>query len=204
MLIRIHPDNPDPRRLYGVVEVLKKGGVIIYPTDTVYALGCDIYNHKAIERIAMIKQMDLNKAHLSFVCKDLSHLSEFTKPLNNSVFKLIKRNIPGPFTFILEANSEVPKHFKKNKKTIGIRVPDNKIAQAIVDLLGHPILSISIPKKEDDIVEYFTDPELIHENYKNLVDVVIDGGIGGLETSTVVDLSDDNIDIIREGKGVLK
>jgi len=198
----LYPDNPDPRRIHGVVEVLRNGGVIIYPTDTVYALGCDIYNHKAMERIARIKNLDLNKAHLSFVCRDLSHLSDFTKPLNNSIFKLIKKNTPGPFTFILEANNEVPKQFRKNKKTVGIRVTSNKIAQEIVRQLGHPILSTSliIP---DDILEYPTDPELIYEDYKKLVDVVIDGGPGGIEPSTIVNLTNDEIEIIRQGKGEL-
>ncbi len=202
MLIKIHPDNPDPRRIHRVVEILRNGGVIIYPTDTVYALGCDIYNHKAMEKIARIKNLDLNKAHLSFVCKDLSHLSDFTKPLNNSIFKLIKKHTPGPFTFILEANNEVPKQFRKNKKTVGIRVPDNKIAQEIVHQLGHPILSTSLVI-DDDILEYPTDPELIYEDYKKLVDAVIDGGPGGIEPSTVVDLTNDEIEIIREGKGEL-
>ncbi len=202
MLLKIHPDNPDPRRIHRVVEILRNGGVVIYPTDTVYALGCDIYNHKAMEKIARIKNIDLNKAHLSFVCEDLSHLSDFTKPLHNSIFKLIKRHIPGPFTFILEANNEVPKQFRKNKKTVGIRVPDNKIAREIVHQLGHPILSTSLVTN-DEVQEYPTDPELIYEDYQKLVDAVIDGGYGGIEPSTVVDLTNDEVEILREGKGVL-
>ena len=202
MLLKIHPENPDLRRINKVVEVLKNDGIIIYPTDTVYALGCDIYNHKAMEKIAKIKNLDLNKAHLSFVCRDLSHLSDFTKPLNNTIFKLIKKNTPGPFTFILEANNEVPKNFRKNKKTVGIRVPNNKIVQEIIKQLGHPILSTSL-LSDDDILEYLTDPELIYEKYKKIVDIVIDGGIGGIVPSTVVDLTNDEIEIIREGKGEL-
>lgn len=202
MLIKIHPDNPDPRRIHGIVEILEKGGVIIYPTDTVYALGCSIYKPKAIERIAQIKHLDINKAHFSFVCRDLSHLSDFTKPLNNSIFKLIKKNTPGPFTFILEANNEVPKQFRKNKKTVGLRVTSNKIAQEIVRQLGHPIISTSLITG-DEIIEYPTDPELIHEEYKKIVDVVIDGGPGGIIPSTIVDLTKDEIEIIREGKGEL-
>jgi len=202
MLLKIHPENPDLRRINKVVEILKNDGIIIYPTDTVYALGCDIYNHKAMEKIAKIKNLDLNKAHLSFVCRDLSHLSDFTKPLNNTIFKLIKKNTPGPFTFILEANNEVPKNFRKNKKTVGIRVPNNKIVQEIIKQLGHPILSTSL-LSDDDILEYLTDPELIYEKYKKIVDIVIDGGIGGIVPSTVVDLTNDEIEIIREGKGEL-
>jgi len=202
MLLKIHPENPDLRRINKVVEVLKNDGIIIYPTDTVYALGCDIYNHKAMEKIAKIKNLDLNKAHLSFVCRDLSHLSDFTKPLNNTIFKLIKKNTPGPFTFILEANNEVPKNFRKNKKTVGIRVPNNKIVQEIIKQLGHPILSTSL-LSDDDILEYLNDPELIYEKYKKIVDIVIDGGIGGIVPSTVVDLTNDEIEIIREGKGEL-
>jgi tRNA threonylcarbamoyl adenosine modification protein (Sua5/YciO/YrdC/YwlC family) len=202
MLIKIHPETPDPIRIHGIVEVLKNGGVIIYPTDTVYALGCSIYKPKAIERIAQIKHLDINKAHFSFICRDLSHLSDFTKPLNNSVFKLIKKNTPGPFTFILEANNEVPKQFRKNKKTVGIRVTSNKIAQEIVRQLGHPIISTSLISG-DDIIEYPTDPELIYNDYKKIVDVVIDGGPGGITPSTIVDLTKDEIEIIRQGKGEL-
>jgi len=203
MLLRIHPDTPDPRRIHGVVETLSQGGIIIYPTDTVYAIGCDIFQHKAIEKIARIKKIDIAKAHFSFVCHDLSHLSDYSKPLDNNIFKMLKRNLPGPFTFILEANNEVPKRFRKNKKTVGIRVPANNIVLEIVKQLGHPILSTSLIA-DDDIVEYYTDPELIHEKYVKLVDLVIDGGIGGLEPSTVVDCSKDELEIIREGLGKIQ
>ncbi len=203
MLLRIHPDTPDPRRIHGVVETLRQGGIIIYPTDTVYAIGCDIFQQKAIEKIARIKNIDFDKANFSFVCKDLSHLSDYSKPLDNHIFKMLKHNLPGPFTFILEANNEVPKMFRKNKKTVGIRVPDNNIALEIVSQLGHPILSTSLIAN-DDIVEYYTDPELIHEIYLKLVDLVIDGGVGGLEPSTIVDCSKGEIEIIREGLGKLQ
>ena len=203
MLLRIHPDTPDPRRIHGVIETLRRGGIIIYPTDTVYAIGCDIFHQKAIERIARIKKIDPNKAHFSFVCYDLSHLSDYTKPLDNNIFKMLKRNLPGPFTFILEANNEVPKRFRKNKKTVGIRVPENNIAREIVRQLGHPILSTSLIA-EDDILEYYTDPELIHEKYVKLVDLVIDGGMGGVEPSTVIDCSRDEWEVIREGLGEIQ
>ena len=203
MLLKIHSETPDSRRIYGVVETLRKGGVIIYPTDTVYALGCDIFQRKAIEKIARIKKIDPDKAHFSFVCHDLSHLSDYTKPLDNNIFKMLKRNLPGPFTFILESNSVVPKQFRKNKKTVGIRVPANNIALEIVRQLGHPILSTSLIS-DDDILEYYTDPELIHEKYVKLVDLVIDGGIGGIEPSTVIDCSRGEWEIIREGLGEIQ
>ncbi|HBX50637.1 MAG: threonylcarbamoyl-AMP synthase [Bacteroidetes bacterium GWF2_33_38] len=203
MLIRIHPENPSERQINQVVDILKNGGVIIYPTDTVYGLGCDINNSKAVERIARLKEIKLEKANFSFICHDLSHLSDFTKPLNNDVFKLMKRNLPGPFTFILEANNNVPKLFKSKKKTVGIRIPDNNIALEIVKALGNPIMSTSI-HDTDDIIEYTTDPELIHERYENLVDAVIDGGFGNNTASTVVDCSDNEITIIRQGIGDLE
>ncbi len=203
MLLKIHPDTPDPRRIHGVVETLRNGGIIIYPTDTVYALGCDIFQHKALEEIARIKKIDPNKAHFSFVCHDLSHLSDYTKPLDNNIFKMLKRNLPGPFTFILEANNDVPKRFRKNKKTVGIRVPANNIAREIVRQLGHPILSTSLISG-DDILEYYTDPELIHEKYAKLVDLVIDGGVGGIEPSTIIDCSRNEWEIIREGLGEIQ
>lgn len=199
MLLRIHPDTPDPRRIRDVVETLRQGGIIIYPTDTVYALGCDIFQQKTIAKIARLKNIDPNKAHFSFVCHDLSNLSDYTKPIDNTIFKMLKRNLPGPFTFILEANSEVPKRFRKNKKTVGIRVPENNIALEIVKQLGHPILSTSLIS--DNILEYYTDPELIHEKYVKLVDLVIDGGVGGIEPSTVIDCSRGELEIIREGLG---
>jgi tRNA threonylcarbamoyl adenosine modification protein (Sua5/YciO/YrdC/YwlC family) len=203
MIIRVHPDNPNERQIKQIVDILSKGGVIIYPTDTVYGMGCDINNSKAVERIARIKGVNLEKANFSFVCHDLSHLSDFSKPLNNEVFKLMKRNLPGPFTFILEANNNVPKLFKSKKKTVGIRIPDNNIALEIVRLLGNPIMSTSI-HDIDNIIEYTTDPELIHERYENLVDAVIDGGYGNNVASTVVDCSGDEIEILRQGIGVLE
>lgn len=198
MLIRIYPENPNEREIQQVVEVLQKGGVIIYPTDTIYGIGCDITNQKAIERVARIRGVKTEKANFSFICHDLSHLSDFCSPLNNEVFKLMKRNLPGPFTFILQANNNVPKLLKTKRKTIGIRVPDNNIAREIVRQLGNPILSTSV-HDDDEILEYTTDPELIHERYGDLVDLVIDGGYGGNIPSTIVDCSSDEIEIIREG-----
>lgn len=203
MLIQIHPDNPNERQIKQVVDILSRGGVIIYPTDTVYGLGCDINNSKAVERIARIKGVNLEKANFSFVCHDLSHLSDFSKPINNDIFKLMKRNLPGPFTFILEANNNVPKLFKSKKKTVGIRIPDNNIAREIVRLLGNPIMSTSI-HDIDNVIEYTTDPELIYERFENLVDAVIDGGYGNNVASTVVDCSTGEIEILRQGIGELE
>ena len=184
-----------------IVDVLKSGGIIIYPTDTVYGLGCDITKPKAVEKIAQIRGIKLNKANFSFICQDLRHLSSFSLPLDNHVFKMLKRNLPGPFTFILKANNNVPKLFKSNKKTIGIRVPDNSIIQSIVEELGNPILTTSIYDKANS--EYITDPELINETYSDKVDIIIDGGSSGVESSTVVDCSVDDIVILRQGKGEL-
>jgi len=191
-------DNPSDRQISKIIDVLKEGGVIIYPTDTVYGIGCDITKHKAIERIAQLKDVKVEKANFSFICYDLSHIADYTRPLENSVFKLMKRNLPGPFTFILEANTHVPKILKAKKKTIGIRVPNNNIIRAIVKALGNPILTTSL-KADDEILEYTTDPELIYEDYKNLVDIVIDGGYGGNIASTVIDCTGDEPEIIREG-----
>ncbi len=202
MLIKLYNDNPDPRQIEKIVKILKDGGVIIYPTDTVYGLGCDITNNKAVERIAKIKGVNPKKSNFSFICHNLSHLSEYTSHIDNSVFKALKRNLPGPFTFILNANNKVPKLFKNNKKTVGIRIPDNNIIRKIVEELGNPILTTSI-YDNDDIVEYTTDPELIYENYKNLVDVVIDGGYGDNIPSTVINCTSGDCEIIREGKGRL-
>jgi tRNA threonylcarbamoyl adenosine modification protein (Sua5/YciO/YrdC/YwlC family) len=202
-LIKIHEENPAERQLNTIVDCLKNGGVIIYPTDTVYGIGCDITKPKAVERVAQLKGVKLSKANFSFICYDLSHITDFTKPLNNAVFKLMKRNLPGPFTFILEANNNVPKILKTNKKTVGIRVPDNIIIREIVNLLGNPILTTSL-KDDDEILEYTTDPELIYEDYKNLVDFVIDGGYGNNIASTVVDCTNDEPEIIRMGIGELK
>ncbi|MFD1630548.1 L-threonylcarbamoyladenylate synthase [Pseudopedobacter beijingensis] len=202
MLLRIYEENPNEKAIQQVVDVLKKGGVIIYPTDTVYGMGCDISNQKAIEKIAKIKGIKTDKANFSFICHDLSHISNYIKPIDTSTFRLLKKALPGPFTFIFNANGNVPKLLSSNKKTVGIRVPDNNIARAIVEKLGNPILSTSI-RDEDDIIEYSTDPELIHEKYENLVDLVIDGGYGDNVASTVVSCLDDEFEILRQGKGDL-
>lgn len=202
MLIKIYNENPNPRDIRRVVNVLRQGGIIIYPTDTVYGLGCDISDSRAVEKIAKIKGVQIEKANFSFICSDLSHLSDYTKPISNPKFKLMKKCLPGPFTFILEANNNVPKYFAGKKKTVGIRIPDNSIIRDIVMELGNPILSSSI-HDEDEILEYSTDPELIHEKYSEIVDLVIDGGYGGLVPSTIVDCTDNEPLIIRQGKGIL-
>ena len=203
MLIKIYPENPNPKAIDQVVQVLRRGGLIIYPTDTVYGLGCDITNHKAIEAIARIRHIKPEKANFSFICHDLSNLADYTKSIDNTTFRVLKKALPGPFTFILNASGKVPKLLSSNKKTVGIRIPDNNIAREIVKQLGNPILSTSI-RDEDDILEYSTDPELIHEKYQNLVDVVIDGGYGGNIASTVVDVTSGEFEMIREGKGDLE
>ena len=202
MLIKIYPDNPDPRHIRTVVDCLKRGGTVIFPTDTIYALGCDIYQTRALDRVAQIKGTKREKANFSFLCHDLSQLSDFTKPINNEVFKLMKRTLPGPFTYILNANNNVPKLFQSKKKTLAIRVPDNNIISEIIRELGNPITTTSI-HDEDDIIEYSTDPELIHEKFENLVDIVIDGGYGDNEPSTIIDCTGDEIIVVREGKGEL-
>lgn len=199
--LKIYPENPNEKEIEKVVSVLKKGGLIIYPTDTVYGLGCDITNTKALEKIAKIKGVKLEKANFSFVCEDLSNISNYVKQIDTSTFKLLKRALPGAYTFILQGNNNLPKVFKK-KKTVGIRVPDNNIAREIVAKLGNPIVSTSI-YDEDDVIEYTTDPELIFEKWKSIVDIVIDGGYGDNKASTVIDLSKDKIEIIRQGKGSL-
>ncbi|MEX0273873.1 MAG: L-threonylcarbamoyladenylate synthase [Flavobacteriaceae bacterium] len=199
--IKIYPENPHPREVAKVVEVLRSGGLIIYPTDTVYGLGCDISNTKALERLARLKGVKLHKANWSFICADLSNLSDYVRQISSPNFKLLKRALPGPYTFVLPGNNNLPKHFKK-KKTVGIRVPDNTIAQALVEGLGNPIVSTSI-RDEDDVLEYTTDPELIFEKWQRRVDVVIDGGYGGNRASTVIDLSGHEPVIVREGKGTL-
>jgi len=198
LLIRMHPDNPSERHIRQIVDILQEGGVIIYPTDTVYGIGCDITKPKAVERVAQLKGIKPEKANFSFICYDLSHLADFTKPLDNLVFKMMKRNLPGPFTFILEANNNVPKILKANRKSIGIRIPDNNIIREIVRELGNPILTTSL-KTHDEIIEYNTDPELIFEEYENLVDVVIDGGYGGLTASTIIDCTGEEPVIVRMG-----
>ncbi len=202
MLVKLFNENPNLREILKIVDVLRKGGLIVYPTDTVYGLGCDITNAKAVEKVARIKNVKVEKNNFSFICSDLSHISDFTKPISNSVFKLMKKNLPGPFTFILEANNNVPKYFK-GKKTVGIRVPDNNIIREIIRELGNPILSTSV-HDEDEILEYSTDPELIHEKYKEIAEIVIDGGYGDFIPSTIVDCTTDEIVIVREGKGILE
>ena len=197
--IKLYNENPNEEEIAKIVEVLRNGGLIIYPTDTVYGLGCDITNTKALEKIARIKGVKLEKANFSFVCSDLKNLSDYVKQIDSSTFKLLKRALPGAYTFIMQGNNNLPKDFKK-KKTVGIRVPDNLIARTIVERLGNPIVSTSI-YDEDDVIEYTTDPELIFEKWQNLVDIVIDGGYGDNTASTVIDLSGDEPVVIREGKG---
>jgi tRNA threonylcarbamoyl adenosine modification protein (Sua5/YciO/YrdC/YwlC family) len=203
MLLRLNYDNPHPKDIQLIVDCLKNDGLIIYPTDTVYSIGCDITRPKAIEKLCKLKNIKPEKANFSFVCSDLSHLSNFTKPISNSVFRVMKKALPGPYTFILEANGNVPKLLKQNKKTVGIRVPDNIICNTIIKALGNPIITTSLHNMEDDILDYYTDPEVIHNQYQKLVDIVIDGGFGNLYASTVLDCSDNEIIVIREGLGSL-
>lgn len=200
MLIKIYPENPNPKAISQAVEILKKGGLIIYPTDTIYGLGCDITNQKAIEKICRIRGIKPEKANFSFICSDLRHISDYIKPIDTTVFRILKKVLPGPYTFIFNANNNVPKLLSSNKKTVGIRVPDNDIARAIVAELGNPIISTSI-KDDDELIEYSTDPELIYEKYQDQVDVVIDGGYGDNEASTVVDCTSGAFIVLREGKG---
>jgi len=200
MLIKLYEENPSPKHVRTIVDCLRNGGVIIYPTDTVYTFGCDIYKHKAVERIARLKGLDQKKNNFSIVCHDLSNLSDYTKPIENHIFRVMKRCFPGPYTFILKANSRVPKLFQNKKKTVGIRVPASNIVRAIVEELGNPILSTSL-HHQDEVLEYITDPELIYDIYKNSVDIIIDGGAGRNKASTVVNFSDDNMEIVREGLG---
>lgn len=198
-LIKIYEENPNPKAIDEVVKVLRKGGLIIYPSDTVYALGCDIMNKHALERVALIKGVKLDQANFSFVCEDLSNLSDYVRQIDNTTFKMLKRALPGPYTFILPGNNNLPSSFKK-KKEVGIRVPNNNIPRAIVHALGNPIISTSI-KDEDEVIEYTTDPELIYEKWDALVDLVIDGGYGGNIPSTVIDLTEGEPILVREGKG---
>ena len=199
MLLAINPDNPQERKIRQVVSTLEKGGVIIYPTDTVYGLGCDILQAKAIKKICQLRQLDPGKANLTIVCRDISQLSEYTRQLDNRVFKLLKRNLPGPFTFLLKAGKKLPKSMHNRRQTLGIRIPDNRISQEIIRHLGRPILSISL-KADDEILEYFTDPTEIYDDYGKQVDLVIDGGIGRNIPSAVVNLTEGEIEIIREGE----
>ena len=201
MLVRIYPENPQEREIDKVVQFLRDGGLVVYPTDTVYGLGCDIFNTKAVERICRYKQMDPRKVNFSFVCYDLSNISEYAK-VSNDTFKLMRKNLPGPFTFILNGNNSLPKLFR-NKKTVGIRVPDNNIIRDLVKGLGNPILSTSVKDDSGVEQEYFTDPELMEERMKNIADVVVNGGYGELTPSTIVDCTGDEPVIVRQGKGEL-
>ena len=201
MILHVHPEDPQPRLINNIVEKLRQGSVIIYPTDTIYGLGCDIFQHKAIERICRIKKVDPHKAQLSFICYDLSHLSDFAKQLSRSTYRLLKEYLPGPYTFILPASKQVPKILQSKKDTIGLRVPANNIARAIVKELGHPIISASLPGES---VEDYTDPEIMHENFLNEVDVVVDGGIGATVPSTIIDCTQDEPVLIRQGAGEWK
>lgn len=199
MLISIHPTNPQPRQLAIIKDCLESGGIIAYPTDTIYGLGCDIFHPEAIEKICAIKKVNPEKAQLSFICSDLSHLSNYAKSINNSLFRILKSTLPGPFTFVLQASKEVPKILQNKKKTIGLRIPDNKIALAIIETLGHPILSASFPGEN---IEDYTDPEIIQEHWGKQIDIVIDGGIGGIIPSTVVDCTTDKYTVLRQGAGI--
>ena len=203
MLLKIHPENPELRKIRMVTDCLKNGGVIIYPSDTVYAIGCNIYQPRAIDRIYKIKNKDPRKANFSFICYDLSHLSDFVFSIDTPIYRIMRKALPGPFTFILKANSKVPKIFQSKKKTVGIRIPDNKICMELVKELGNPIMTTSI-HDEDEIVDYTTDPQLIYEKYEKSVDIIIDGGFGGNMPSTVVDCSEGDFDLVRQGLGILE
>ncbi len=201
MLIKIYPGNPNLKEIDKVVNLLRDGGLVIYPTDTVYAIGCDALNVRAVEKICRLKGVNPQKSDLSIICYDLSNLSEYAK-ISNLAFKLMKKNLPGPFTFILPTSNQLPKIYK-NRKEVGIRIPDNNIVRTLVKELGNPILTMSVHDEEDDILEYTTDPELIEEKYNGQVDIVIDGGYGGIEPSTVVDCTTDEFEVVRQGKGEL-
>jgi len=203
MLIKIYPENPNPKQIRKVVDVLEQGGIIIYPTDTVYAMGCDINASKAIEKIARFKGMNPDNPDLSLIFHDMSQLSEYTIIRDNNVFKLLKRNLPGPFTFIVQANNQIPRMFKNKKKTVGIRIPDNSIILELVKELGRPIVTTSV-HDQDELIEYTTDPELIWEKYRDFSDLVIDGGYGKIEASTIVDCTGDHFEIVRQGLGELE
>ena len=199
MLLHIHPDNPQPRLIKQLAECLRDGGIIIYPTDTIYGIGCDILQPKAVEKICRIKNIDPAKAQLSFICKDLSHLSDYTKSIDTPLYRMLKNHLPGAFTFILPASKQVPKILQSKKSTIGLRVPDNNICRDLGDALGNPILSASLP---GEMVEDYTDPEVIFENFKDRVDFLIDGGIGGMVPSTIIDCTTDDWTVIRQGLGI--
>jgi tRNA threonylcarbamoyl adenosine modification protein (Sua5/YciO/YrdC/YwlC family) len=199
MLIRIHPDNPQARQLTRVKDCLESGGIIAYPTDTIYGLGCSILHHEAVEKICAIKKLNPEKAQLSFICANLSDLSTYAKSIDNALYRILKKTLPGPYTFILPASKQVPKILQSKKKTIGLRIPNNKIALSIIETLGHPILSASFPGEN---VEEYTDPEIIYENWSNQIDMVVDGGIGGIVPSTVIDCTTDEYVLLRQGLGV--
>ena len=198
MLLHLHPENPQPRNIRTIVDCIQNGGIIIYPTDTIYGLGCDIFHSKAIEKICRIKNIQPQKAQMSFICFDLSDLSKYAKSISTPIYRLLKSHLPGPYTFILHASREVPKILKSKKDTIGIRVPDNNIARTIVRELGHPIISTSLP---GEMVEEYTDPEIIHENFKDIVDIVVHGGPGGIVPSTVIDCTAEEPALVRDGLG---
>lgn len=201
VFLSIHPKNPEERKIKQVVDCLQEGGVIIYPTDTIYGLGCDLHNPRAIERICQIKGIKPKKANFAFICHDLSHISEYARSLSNATFRLMKRALPGPFTFVLQATNKVPKILDNNRKTVGIRIPNHPIPRMIVEKLGNPIITTSLHNDEDEIIAYITDPELIYEKFSSLVDIVIDGGTGGMKPSTIVDCTTDSFEIIRAGAG---
>lgn len=198
MLLNVHPDNPQQRNIRTIIEYLQRGGIVVYPTDTIYGLGCDIFQTKAIEKICRIKNIQPQKAQLSFICSDLSHLSKYTKSISTPIYRLLRSHLPGPYTFILPASREVPKILKSKKDTIGIRIPDNNISRTIVRELGHPIISTTLP---GEMVEEYTDPEIIYENFKDIADIVVNGGPGGIVPSTVIDCTGDEPVLIREGLG---
>ncbi|MHA4812415.1 L-threonylcarbamoyladenylate synthase [Flavitalea flava] len=198
MLLHLHPDNPQPRNIKTIIECLLDGGVVIYPTDTIYGLGCNIFSNSAVEKISLIKQTDPAKARMSFICYDLSDLSNYTKSISTPLYRMLKTYLPGPYTFILPASKQVPRILKSKKDTIGLRVPDNNIARSMVKELGHPILSTSLP---GEMVEEYTDPETIYENFKNRVDIVVDGGVGGMIPSTVIDCTGEEPALVRMGLG---
>lgn len=202
MLLKINPQNPEQRKIQQVVDTLNEGGIIVYPTDTVYGLGCDIFQPKAVERICRLRGLDPAKAMLSFICSDISEVSNFTLPISNAIFKVMRKNLPGPFTFVLNSNNQVPKLFKNKKRTIGIRIPDNPVSQAIVNTLQRPLLTLSL-KSDDQIAEYYTDPEDFKDEFNKLVDIVIDSGPGRNVPSTVVDCTGEEPLLIREGAGIL-
>lgn len=201
MLLRINPDKPDDASVRKAAEILREGGLIIYPTDTVYGIGCDITQNKALEKLCRLKGITLEKSNFSIICHDLSHLSDFTRPISTTVFRVLKKALPGPYTFILEANNAVPKIFQSKKKTVGIRVPKNPIVQSIVQSLGNPIVSSSLHDADDEMMDYYADPDLIYEKFKDKVDAVVNGGYGNLQASTVIDVTKGDFEVVREGLG---